>query len=275
MQENLKGFFTTGEFARLCHVKKQTLFHYDDIGLLKPEIRKKNGYRYYSYQQFYVFGVIELLKEFDMPLKEIKVFMTNKSPQQLIELFEDKKRQIRDKMAHLQQLERIIDTQLAFTQYGIDTDFTTISIVEEYEERFFLSPSVEHANDKEFVGAVSEFLEELFAKKIDIGYPIGAILSYENRLAKQYENYRFLYTKIAPTKLVIPQHIRPAGQYIVGFHIGPEHLKGESYEKITNFSMQHNMRLVGDSYEEYVFEEAAVATIDNYVTQIKIRIEYI
>lgn len=34
MSEDVRKYFTTGEFAKLCHVKKQTLFHYDEIGLL-------------------------------------------------------------------------------------------------------------------------------------------------------------------------------------------------------------------------------------------------
>lgn len=38
MSEDLRKYFTTGEFSKLCHVKKQTLFHYDEIGLLSPEI---------------------------------------------------------------------------------------------------------------------------------------------------------------------------------------------------------------------------------------------
>lgn len=40
MSEDVRKYFTTGEFAKLCHVKKQTLFHYDEIGLLSPEIKK-------------------------------------------------------------------------------------------------------------------------------------------------------------------------------------------------------------------------------------------
>ncbi|MES9688512.1 MerR family DNA-binding transcriptional regulator, partial [Bacillus sp. JJ353] len=63
MSEDLRKYFTTGEFAKLCHVKKQTLFHYDEIGLLSPEIKKENGYRYYSYNQFELFQVINLFKE--------------------------------------------------------------------------------------------------------------------------------------------------------------------------------------------------------------------
>ena len=45
MSEHLKKYFNTGEFAKLCNVKKQTLFHYDDIGIFSPEIKDHNGYR--------------------------------------------------------------------------------------------------------------------------------------------------------------------------------------------------------------------------------------
>ena len=38
---------TTGEFAKICNVKKHTLFHYDDIGLLKPD--------YYDENEMYIF----------------------------------------------------------------------------------------------------------------------------------------------------------------------------------------------------------------------------
>ena len=67
-----KKYFTTGEFARLCNIGKQTVFHYDDIGILKPEIIGENGYRYYSYKQLEAFGTISMLKELDMPLSDIK-----------------------------------------------------------------------------------------------------------------------------------------------------------------------------------------------------------
>ena len=61
------GYFTTGEFAKLCGVKKQTLFHYDQIGILRPEIIASNGYRYYSVLQFDTYITIAMLKELDIP----------------------------------------------------------------------------------------------------------------------------------------------------------------------------------------------------------------
>ena len=47
MQQDI--YMTTGEFARMMRVSKDTLFHYDKIGLLKPEIVKTNGYRTIPY----------------------------------------------------------------------------------------------------------------------------------------------------------------------------------------------------------------------------------
>ena len=41
-------YMTTGEFARRMGVTKNTLFHYDNIGLFSPEIVDTNEYRYYS-----------------------------------------------------------------------------------------------------------------------------------------------------------------------------------------------------------------------------------
>ena len=43
MNNNAKPLFTTGEFAKLCNVRKDTLFYYDEIGLLKPEIIQDNA----------------------------------------------------------------------------------------------------------------------------------------------------------------------------------------------------------------------------------------
>lgn len=40
-------YMTTGEFAAAKGVSKDTLFHYDDIGLFCPEKVSENGYRLY------------------------------------------------------------------------------------------------------------------------------------------------------------------------------------------------------------------------------------
>ena len=88
MNNNLNNYFSTGEFAKLCNVKKQTLFHYDDIGIFSPEIKLSNGYRFYSFSQLETFNVISILKELNMPLNDIKQYLDNHSPVEFI-LYDD------------------------------------------------------------------------------------------------------------------------------------------------------------------------------------------
>lgn len=271
--EKFKGHFTTGEFARLCNVKKQTLFHYDEIGLLVPALKADNGYRYYAYQQFDLFSVIELLKDLDMPLKEIKQFIYNKTPEQLISLFEEKKKETHEKISHLKQMERIIDTKLEITKQGIATNFNDITVEFEEEEQFFISPLIENTSEKEFLSAVSAFIEILYTRKLDIGYPIGAILTQQQIDDEAFENYSYLYTKISEPDIAIAMHTKQAGKYITAYHIGEERFKKKSYDAIRKFANDRKLELVGDAYEEYVFEEAAVSNIEQYVTQIKMRVE--
>lgn len=51
-------YFKTAEFAALCGVRKDTLLHYDHIGLLKPQWVGENGYRYYAAQQLRTYDLI-------------------------------------------------------------------------------------------------------------------------------------------------------------------------------------------------------------------------
>ena len=49
---NNKKYLKINEFAKLCHTTKDTLLHYDQKDLLKPEYTAENKYRYYSIEQF-------------------------------------------------------------------------------------------------------------------------------------------------------------------------------------------------------------------------------
>lgn len=103
-----KGYFTTGEFAKLCGIKKQTLFHYDQIGILKPDIIGSNGYRYYSYLQFDTYNTISMLKELDMPLAYIKKFLNKRTPASFLKLLKEHDTLVDEKIAELQWLKSFI-----------------------------------------------------------------------------------------------------------------------------------------------------------------------
>ena len=117
--KNSRNYFTTGEFARICGVKKQTLFHYDDIGIFRPAITGENGYRYYSYTQIETFAVLMALRDLNVPLKEIKEHMDHRSPQALIQLLEERREEVDEMIRKLQWSKKFINTKIELTREGL------------------------------------------------------------------------------------------------------------------------------------------------------------
>ena len=273
MSEKMRKYFTTGEFAKLCNVKKQTLFHYDEIGLLSPEVKNEKGYRFYSYHQFDVFAVIELLKEVDMPLKEIKLFLKNKTPSELIELLKRKSIEIEKKIENLNQIQTIINTKVALTEEALRTDFSQIRLEEQEEELLLLSEPILDCSDREFINSVSQFIDYVYKNELDIGYPIGAVVSKEKLLEEDYDNYSYLYTKTLNDKGSASYYTKPKGIYVVAYHIGDDKNISKTYKRIMDFIDKHNIRLGNYSYEEYILDEIPVSGIENYVTQIMVEVE--
>ena len=61
---NQKKQLSILEFSKLTGINRDNLRFYDRIGLLKPEIRGENGYRYYTRRQLgsaYLIGGLRLL----------------------------------------------------------------------------------------------------------------------------------------------------------------------------------------------------------------------
>ena len=80
MQPPSTLLLSTGEFARMCNVSKELLIHYDKVGLLKPKVIGKNGYRYYSLKQLYLMDAIRFFLDTGMSMKEVKTYLETVPP---------------------------------------------------------------------------------------------------------------------------------------------------------------------------------------------------
>ena len=94
-------YLSAGRFAALVGTTKETLFHYDEIGLFVPKRRGTNGYRYYAMDQMETFDVIGMLRELGMPLAEIRNYLEQRSPEKFGVLLEQEEKVVREKMQRL------------------------------------------------------------------------------------------------------------------------------------------------------------------------------
>lgn len=107
-------YLSAGRFAALVGTTKETLFHYDEIGLFVPKRREANGYRYYAMDQMETFDVIGMLRELGMPLAEIRNYLEQRSPEKFGVLLEQEEKVVREKIQRLREMQRWIGEKKRF-----------------------------------------------------------------------------------------------------------------------------------------------------------------
>lgn len=127
--------FSIGQVSKLFEISKDTLRHYDKIGILKPEVNKDNGYRYYYEEDLEKLGLILETKYLGISLSEIKETIESESLIQYKNLVEKQeesvKKQIEElkiKQQRLREARKILDNIINFKN---EYDFSKLDIYEE------------------------------------------------------------------------------------------------------------------------------------------------
>ena len=134
---NKEPYITTGQFAKLCGTTKETLFHYDRTGILKPAYVGENGYRYYTAVQFYDFDLIQTMKYTGSSLEDIRKCFQNFDTGYFLEIFREKQCQIREKQKELEELSVFMEEMIQMTEEALDARYD-VPRIEHGEKEYLL-----------------------------------------------------------------------------------------------------------------------------------------
>lgn len=112
----MESLFKTGEFADLCQTTKNTLIHYDHVGVLKPTEVGENGYRYYRPNDLFRFKTIRSLTDAGFTLQEVRSVFFEYDPDTLGRSVAEHRTELRahiDRLAHAACLLDEIDRQIS------------------------------------------------------------------------------------------------------------------------------------------------------------------
>lgn len=273
-KHNHKDYFTTGEFAELCGVKKQTLFHYDHIGILKPEITGENGYRYYSYFQLDTYNTIAMLKELDMPLANIKEYLNNRNPEAFLELLHEQKRLAEEKIDELQWLGRFIDARIEMTKQGLAVSHNVIEIETRPEEHYIITKYSGSTEDRDLYAALAEHIAYCHENQVYSPYAIGCLIPVEDGLTGSDYKYSHLYTKIEPGDSLQSVNVTtiPPRSYITahstkGFDHVPALLRS-----ILDYAEEHRLSVGEYFYEDMLLDEMSIFDYNEYIIKVSLPI---
>ena len=240
---NQERYITTGEFAKLSGVTKHTLFYYDKIGLFSPEIKRENGYRFYSFDQLEVFEVIQILRELDMPLEEIRSYMSKRSPKHLLLLFGEE--------------EKLIDQQMKRLKH-----------MKEEPEWYMVMIRAEKSDERGWAEAVGKLWDYCEEHKIRSAYSIGYRQETANILEEEYERYSVCYQLLDQKPRSGVYTVRPQGKYLTVCHKGHWKDLGETYRQLVQYASAQEIVLGAHCYEDTLFDGLVVQEERDAVTRL-------
>lgn len=272
MDKALDIYLTTGEFAEIANVSKHTLFHYDEIGIFSPEVRDKNGYRYYSLPQLEVFDVIGILKELDMPLKQIKSYLEKRSPEELISLLESQEELIAKKIKLLNKMQNMIQKKKEITRNAQIIDTNKISI-KNLPEEYLIQTKATQGGAKNTARCISKLIMFCEENEIYSPYAIGGTLSLKNIENNIYDKYSYFYTQVDSKPKDIDIFVKEAGKYIVAYHKGGYFTSKHTYKKILDYAHKNKIALQNYFFEDVLLDDLSVKGYENYILKISIRVD--
>lgn len=265
-------YFKTAEFAALCGVKKDTLLHYDHIGLLKPERVGENGYRYYSVRQLPVYDLIAALRRLDMPLGEIRDYLNRRSPETLLALLREKEAALVEERRRLERMQGLLREMVQATQLSQRVRSGEIRLEECPAEYCAVvrAPKFDYFEEPIYLLHIRDLLTWAREHGNTILAP-GDIVRRESLERDSFlEDY--YYCKV-PEGVEGWQTIKkPAGIYAVLYHQGTYESESEACRKLRDWVWEQNYEIDGDLYQEDLINDLTSDDPRRYLLRLSLKI---
>lgn len=264
-------YFLTGEFAKMMNVTKNTLFHYDKIGLFSPEIKLNNEYRCYSIQQVESMRVILMLKDLGMPLDEIKEYLDGNTADDLYELYEKESRHISDMIKDLKDKELWLKEQKEQILEFSSTDITKIYRRQRPTRYYFLTQSPS-SDERMMAKKIGSLIETYDKTSQSYGYKISYIQRGDDIRRGVIENYRDIALILSKKPKGCHYDILPAGEYLTAYHKGYWYHIMDAYQRLIAYAAEHQILIDENFYETDLIDRLYEKDYKDFVTEIFVRV---
>ena len=270
MKNTVEKTFSTGEFAKLLEVNKDTLLYYDKIDLFKPAGTFDNGYRYYTFDQFNQFEAIQSLRAVELPIKELKTYLDAPNIQNLQQLAMEQLEKVAREIQKLQDIQFFLERTVTLTKELEEVSFGNVLI-----KQLPAEPVVYSDEKIDWSLSMEELYEQTtpFLKKLGVKSTAayGIMYSKENFLNKEFEGESYLFCRLDSPSA----KMRPAGHYAIIYHQGFDEIsQAEPYNTLLTYLEQEQLVLDGDIYEEYLLHSIAAKEEKDYITKISVKVKW-
>jgi DNA-binding transcriptional MerR regulator len=261
--------FSISESAKYLRTTRDTLLHYDRIGLLSPMTRGDNRYRYYSNGQLSVANLIRTMQALGMTLSEIKDLKDCRTPQKVEEVLTEQIAQVDEKIKSWNNARKLLLTLIQIMQSVKNVNEQAVTVQFYPTEAIMLGGLNDYSQGKDDYRALFNFYRDMERKypDLDMNYPVWGLFSQERIRQGDWvwPDRFYFYNPDGYDR-------RPAGLYAVGYMRGGYGQSTALYRRIIEHINMNGLEICGDTYEEYPLNELSVSDDNDYLMRVMIAV---
>ncbi|WP_189319256.1 MerR family transcriptional regulator [Bacillus atrophaeus] len=127
---------------------------------------------------------------------EIKDYLNNRSPDELIDLLESKEAILDAKIDHLQKMKKTISEKSRMTKMATEIDHSAIIFEERQEKPLVLTEGEPFTGNKSIYNSMIKHYKYLNTYNIDAHYSAGWMMDAKKIIGNKPFSYDYLYTKV-------------------------------------------------------------------------------
>jgi len=263
------GLLSISDFAESSRTTRDTLLHYDRIGLLSPVLRGENNYRYYSISQLAIVNVIRTFQQLGMSLEEIIGLRDKRTPEFAEKVFERQIKEIDNKIKEWVNARKLLLTlqKAVHSVSGLDEREITVKFLP--AEAIVLGTINDYSRNRTDYDALLSFYNDASERypDLDLNYPVWAMYTKDSVINKEWSNpdRYYFYNPEGYDR-------RPASLYAIGYKRGGYGANNDLFERIDEYIDKNGFEVDGDAFEEYPVNEICATDDNDYLIRIMIAV---
>lgn len=266
----MKSFYSIGEISKLYNVSVDILRHYDKIDLLKPVLKKENGYRYYSREQIWILNNIRSLRKLGLSLEKIKIFLKERNLETTKNIIDFQLNSVNKEIESLLKLKSELLSKKEKLKYFQDEIIFNKPILKYIPKRNIIKLKGKIKNEEDIDYAIKRLTAKTFFENnfIFADSERGVTLNKKDFLNGNYNIYS--ETFIVDNEKKFSNDILKEGLFLTLFFKGNYSESYKYYNLLKKFIKLEDLEVVGDIYEFFHIDIHATSTSEEYISEVQI-----